>query len=215
MVSADHTEVGERVLQPRQQRREQWGALCNGGNRLAGSAEARRGGAKPLIANSRSHSFMLASPVPGITIGCEIEVLVPRNHVVATAIARTASRDARGLRRVAAVALPAAAATARTRAPPSRPPRRAAAPQGRPQHVGPPQGRWPSQPEPCGGQRDAARGHGRLRATAARYAACRARRAPSGSRGRGDAGRPQRVAARARLCCQQPDCADDRRARES
>ena len=24
MVSADHTEVGERVLQPRQQRREQW-----------------------------------------------------------------------------------------------------------------------------------------------------------------------------------------------
>jgi hypothetical protein len=44
MVSADHTEVGERVLQPRQQRREQWGALCNGGNRLAGSAKARRGG---------------------------------------------------------------------------------------------------------------------------------------------------------------------------
>lgn len=75
MVSADHTEVGERVLQPRQQRREQWGALCNGDNRLAGSAEARRGGAKPLIANSRSHSFMLASPVPGITIGCEIEVV--------------------------------------------------------------------------------------------------------------------------------------------
>jgi hypothetical protein len=27
MVSADHTEVGERVLQPRQQRREQYGAL--------------------------------------------------------------------------------------------------------------------------------------------------------------------------------------------
>jgi|MesohylFT_1024984.scaffolds.fasta_scaffold18388_2 hypothetical protein len=58
MVSADHTEVGERVLQPRQQRREQWGALCNGGNRLAGSAEARRG-EKALTVNCKQSEALL------------------------------------------------------------------------------------------------------------------------------------------------------------
>ena len=78
MVSADHTEVGERVLQPRQQRREQWGALCNGGNRLAGSAEARRG-EKALNVDCKQsvNTLMLASPELWTTIGCEIEVLVP------------------------------------------------------------------------------------------------------------------------------------------
>ena len=44
----------------------------------------------------------------------------------------------------------------------------------------------------------------KVRHTAARYSARRARRAPSGSRARGDAGNPQCVAARARLCCQHP-----------
>ena len=59
MVSADHTEVGERVLQPRQQRREQYGALFAMAE--IGLREApRRDAAAPSVDCKQSESLLYA-----------------------------------------------------------------------------------------------------------------------------------------------------------
>ena len=61
MVSADHTEVGERVLQPRQQRREQWApfTMAEIGLREAPRLDA----ASVANVDCRRDSSKLASPV--------------------------------------------------------------------------------------------------------------------------------------------------------